>query len=123
MYGFDTDKALASFDATKVSETGDNAVVKVTYSLMDTPISYDVNMVKRDGRWYSADAVKNIEEQLAKPTETAPPVAGPMTPDDMPPSDGSTPDMSTEQPADTSSDQEATPPANADDSGNQQQGN
>ncbi|MEO5595712.1 MAG: hypothetical protein ABIQ97_00985 [Lysobacteraceae bacterium] len=115
VYGFDTDKALASFEATKVSETGDNAVVKVNYMLMDTPITYDVNMVKRDGRWYSADAVKNIEQQLAKPAEaavTAPVMTPPADDTSGMDSEPSTDDMSSDQ---MSSDQMSTEPATADD--------
>lgn len=82
VYGFDTDKALASVDAKKKSEDGDNAVVTVTYSLLDTPVTADVNMVKRDGRWYSADAVKNVETMLAKPVGAppTPPMVEPATP-------------------------------------------
>ena len=77
VYGFDTDKALASVDAKKKSETGDTAVVTVTYTLLDTPVTADIDMVKRDGRWYSADAVKNVENMLAKPVgaPASPPTA------------------------------------------------
>ena len=74
VYGFDTDKALASLDAKKKSETGDHAVVTVNYTLLDTPVTFDVDMVQRDGRWYSADAIKNAENMLAKPVG-APPIA------------------------------------------------
>jgi hypothetical protein len=72
VYGFDTDKMLASVDAKKKSESGDTAVVTVTYTLLDTPVTSDVDMVKRDGRWYSADAIKNVENMLAKPVAAAP---------------------------------------------------
>lgn len=88
VYGFDTDKALASVNATKKSETGDNAVVTVTYSLLDTPVTVDVDMVKRDGRWYSADAVKNVETMLAKPVgapPTPPAAMEPAAPTEQPP--------------------------------------
>jgi hypothetical protein len=79
VYGFDTDKMLDSVKAEKKSESGDTAVVTVSYSLLDTPVTADVDMVKRDGRWYSADLVKSVEDSLAKPAvETnAPPMAGP----------------------------------------------
>lgn len=72
VYGFDTDKALASVDAKKKSETGDAAVVTVNYTLLDTPVTFDIDMVKRDGRWYSADAIKNVENMLAKPVGAPP---------------------------------------------------
>ena len=92
VYGFDTGKALASVNATKKSETGDAAVVAVSYTLMDVPVTFDVNMVKRDGRWYSADAIKNVENMLAKPVG-APPAsvamspAEPMSTEPSPPAD------------------------------------
>jgi len=101
VYGFDTDKALASVDAKKKSEDGDNAVVTVTYSLLDTPVTADVNMVKRDGRWYSADAVKNVETMLAKPigAPPAPPMVEPATPmptEQVPTQAGDTPSVPSE---------------------------
>ena len=79
VYGFDTDKMLDSVKAEKKSESGDTAVVTVSYTLLDTPVTADVNMIKRDGRWYSADLVKSVEDSLAKPAAdaSAPPMAGP----------------------------------------------
>ena len=109
VYAFDTDKALASVTATKKSETGDAAVVSVSYTLMDVPVTFDVNMVKRDDRWYSADAIKNVENMLAKPVGASP--ASPMaaTPDAPAPTEtAATPsadaqNMSSEAPASNAS--------------------
>ena len=81
VYAFDTDKALASVTATKKSEAGDAAVVSVSYTLMDVPVTFDVNMVKRDDRWYSADAIKNVENMLAKPVGASPASPMAMSPD------------------------------------------
>lgn len=64
LYGFDTDKMLDSVKVVKKSEDGDNAVVTVSYSLLDAPVSFDLQMIRRDGRWYSADAVKSVEASL-----------------------------------------------------------
>lgn len=81
VYGFDTDKAFASVKVVKKSEDGDKAVVTVSYTLLDTPVTADVAMVKRDGRWYSADLVKSIEDSLTnKPAEPAPTAAAPAMP-------------------------------------------
>ncbi|HEY2345483.1 MAG TPA: hypothetical protein VGH80_06295 [Xanthomonadaceae bacterium] len=81
VYGFDTDKAFDSVKVVKKSEDGDKAVVTISYSLLDTPVTGDVAMIKRDGHWYSADLVKSIEDSLAnKPAEAAPAMAAPMAP-------------------------------------------
>ncbi len=116
VYGFDTDKMLDSVKAEKKSESGDTAVVTVSYSMLDTPVTADIAMVKRDGRWYSADLVKSVEDSLSKPVEAAPMAQGP---DAMPPADApatgdamSAPsDQPAEQPA--SSDEAPAPTADA----------
>lgn len=64
VYGFDTDKMLASVTVDKKSENGDNAVVTVHYTILDAPITVDMAMVRRDGRWYSADLLKSVEQSL-----------------------------------------------------------
>ncbi len=69
VYGFDTDKMLDSVTAVKKSEDGDNAVVTVSYTLLDAKITSDVPMVKVDGRWYSKSAMDNVKDMLAKPVE------------------------------------------------------
>jgi hypothetical protein len=93
VYGFDTDKMLDSVKTEKKSEDGDKAVVTVSYSLLDTPVSVDVDMIQRDGRWYSADLVKSVEDSLAKPADAvAPPAAGPaMAPAGTPAPDAAAP--------------------------------
>ena len=106
VYGFDTDKALASVNATKKSETGDTAVVSVSYTLMDVPVTFDVDMVKRDDRWYSADAIKNVENMLAKPVGAppSPPMAmAPAEPMSTEPPVGDAPNISSNAPAADSS--------------------
>lgn len=114
VYGFDTDKALASVDAKKKSETGDSAVVTVTYTLLDTPVTADIEMVQRAGRWYSADAIKNVEAMLAKPVGAPAAMSEPPpAPMSAEPPAGDAQNMSSEAPAsDATSDNAA--PANAD---------
>jgi hypothetical protein len=68
--------------------------VTISYTLLDTPITSDVDMVKRDGRWYSADAIKNVENMLAKP------VGASATP---PMETAPSPSMSSEPPASNAS--------------------
>jgi hypothetical protein len=110
VYGFDTDKMLDSVKAEKKSESGDTAVVTVSYTLLDTPVTADVNMIKRDGRWYSADLVKSVEDSLAKPAvdTSAPPMASPeMSPPTEAPGSEASPseDASAAMPASEASEQ------------------
>jgi len=106
VYGFDTDKMLDSVKAVKKSGDDNNAVVTISYTLLDTPVSADINMVQRDGHWYSADLIKSVEDSLAnKPAEVAPPMSAPpaMQPgSDAQPPEGETP-ASSDQPSDAQS--------------------
>jgi len=106
VYGFDTDKMLDSVKAVKKSGDDNNAVVTISYTLLDTPVSADINMVQRDGHWYSADLIKSVEDSLAnKPMEVAPPMSAPpaMQPgSDAQPAEGETP-ASSDQPSDAQS--------------------
>ena len=118
VYGFDTDKMLDSVKAEKKSESGDTAVVTVSYTLLDTPVTADVNMIKRDGRWYSADLVKSVEDSLAKPAvdAAAPQVTGPaMSPPEASGSESSpAEDASAAMPASQASESSDAPSAPAD---------
>ncbi|PKM14228.1 MAG: hypothetical protein CVV12_15090, partial [Gammaproteobacteria bacterium HGW-Gammaproteobacteria-2] len=71
IYGLDVDKALASVSASEVSRDGDTARVKVSYTLLDKPISFEMDMLQRDGRWYSASGITRAETALAA-ADTAP---------------------------------------------------
>ena len=107
VYNFDTDKMLDSVKVEKKSESGDTAIVTVSYSLLDTPVTADMPMVQRDGRWYSADLVKSVEDSLAKPADA---VTAPTTapgPEGMPAS--AAPDSASEPTAPPSSDASSEP--------------
>lgn len=65
VYDLDLDAALASVDASVAKESGDQATVKVTYTLFNQPLSFETAMTKRDDRWFGADALREIEAQLA----------------------------------------------------------
>jgi hypothetical protein len=120
VYNFDTDKMLDSVKAVKKSGDDNNAVVTVSYTLLDTPVSADVNMVQRDGRWYSADLIKSVEDSLAnKPAEAAPPMTAPPAmqpgsdaqPSDAQPAEGETPAMQAPASSDQPSDAQPVSPA------------
>ena len=96
VYGLDTDKALDSVQATKKSENGDNAVVTVSYTLLDVKLTSDVPMVKIDGRWYCKNAIDMVNESLSKPAAApAPQVAS----DNMPPAEAPAANGSSAMPA------------------------
>lgn len=67
LYGLDADRMLDSMQAELVSEQGDQARVRVTYTLLEKPISFEVDMVRQEGGWYTRDAIASTEEQLAAP--------------------------------------------------------
>jgi hypothetical protein len=72
VYGFDTDKMLDSVKTEKKSEDGDNAVVAISYTLLDANINSVIPMVRVDGRWYSKAAIDSVKDMLAKPPVEAP---------------------------------------------------
>jgi hypothetical protein len=73
IYGLDVDAALAGIDVKLVAASGDVATMAVSYPLLGKTVSFQMDMIRRDGRWYSADAVHDAEAELAKPVP-APPV-------------------------------------------------
>lgn len=81
VYGLKLDEAFDSVKASVVSETGDNAVVKVDYTIFGQPLSFESPMVRIDGRWYGKDTVDQLEKELNKPAEIAAPDAAPAEPE------------------------------------------
>ncbi|MCB1588789.1 MAG: hypothetical protein KDI56_07795, partial [Xanthomonadales bacterium] len=54
------------------SMEGDMAKVRTSYTLFGQQVSYDTELVKQDGRWYSKDGMESIEKLAAeKDAETA----------------------------------------------------
>ena len=71
-YDLDLDRALDGVQAELVSSAGDSAQVKVSYPLLDKTVSFEMEMVRRGDGWYSAQAVRDAEAELAEagePTE------------------------------------------------------
>ncbi|HWT16583.1 MAG TPA: hypothetical protein VN581_12420 [Patescibacteria group bacterium] len=76
-YGFKIDDVLASAKTEVLSQTGDIAKVKVTYTMFETPLSFESEMVQLDGRWYGKDALESLKKDLAEPAvEADPTLAG-----------------------------------------------
>lgn len=65
-YGLDIDKSLDGMKAELVSTEGDQATVKVSYPLLDKTVSFEMALVRRDEAWYSAEAVRQAEAELAE---------------------------------------------------------
>jgi hypothetical protein len=67
VYGLDVDAALAGVEAKVKSAKGDSATMAVTYPLLGKSIAFEMELLRRDGRWYPADAVRKAEAELAQP--------------------------------------------------------
>jgi hypothetical protein len=71
VYGVDADAALEGVEAEVDSVEGDIATMHVTYPLLGQEIAFDMELIRRDGRWYPADAVREAEAELALPRPVA----------------------------------------------------
>lgn len=70
IYGIDLDAALDGMQTRLVSSEGDHAVVAVSYPLLDRTLSFEMTLLRRDGGWYSAEAIRQAEEDLAESAAT-----------------------------------------------------
>lgn len=75
IYGVDVDAALNGVQAEVAASDGDSATMHVTYPLLGKTVQFDMELLRRDGRWYSADAVRSAEARLAEPLQPAAPAA------------------------------------------------
>jgi len=71
VYGIDADAALEGVTAKVKSAKGDSATLQVTYPLLGQTIAFEMELLRRDGRWYPADAVRQAEAELAQPQPVA----------------------------------------------------
>lgn len=84
IYGFSVDKTLDSVKPEVLSNDGKTASVKVSYTLLDTPLTATTQMVNVDGRWYGKDTIEKLKEQQqhdAAPDKAVPAEAPPASPD------------------------------------------
>lgn len=68
-YDLDLDRALDGVSAELVSAQGDFAQVKVSYPLLDKTVSFEMEMMRVGDGWYSAQAVRDAEAELAEAGE------------------------------------------------------
>jgi hypothetical protein len=77
VYGLQLDKALDSVKTETISQTGDAAKVKVTYTAFDQPFSAESDLVKVDDKWYGKQAIEKWQKEQAAATETPPTTPAP----------------------------------------------
>lgn len=71
VYGLSLDDMAGSLKAEQVEATADTAKVRTSYTLFGQQISYDTEMVRQDGRWYSKDGMQSLEKLAAGDSESA----------------------------------------------------
>ena len=79
LYGLDTDAALAGVNARVVGVDSDLATLEVSYPLLGQTVRFDLQLIRREGRWYRADAVREAEADVSvlQPAPVAPAKATP----------------------------------------------
>jgi hypothetical protein len=76
VYGFSLDQTLDSVKPEVVSNDGKTATVKVSYTLLGTPLTANAEMVNVDGRWYGKDTIEKLKEHEQEATAKVAPAAG-----------------------------------------------
>jgi len=71
VYGFTIDQTLDSVKPEVVSNDGKSANVKVSYTLLGTPLSATTQMLNVDGRWYGKDTIDKVKEHDQEGTASA----------------------------------------------------
>jgi hypothetical protein len=67
IYGVDANASLAAVQARVLSASGDTATMEVSYPLLGQTVRFQMELLRRDGRWYPADSVRAAEADLARP--------------------------------------------------------
>ncbi|MBV6414138.1 MAG: hypothetical protein IT479_03520 [Xanthomonadales bacterium] len=65
-YGFSLDAIADSVKTEVVTEAGDSAKLKVSYALFDSPMSFESEMTRVDGKWYGKDMLASLEKAKAE---------------------------------------------------------
>lgn len=77
IYGLDADASLSGLQAKVLSADGDLATMEVSYPLLGRTVKFEMQLIRRDGRWYSADAVREAEAELTRPLVASQPTVAP----------------------------------------------
>lgn len=70
-YGFRVDDVIGTMKPQIVSEQGDAAKVKVSYSIFETPLEFETDMVRIGNAWYSKESVEKIRAEMAGSGDSA----------------------------------------------------
>lgn len=70
-YGLDFDAALAGMRVTLAEQTGDQAKVRLEYTLAGQPIDAFVLVERRAGHWYLSDLLRRAEAEASTPARPA----------------------------------------------------
>ena len=79
VYGFSIDQTLDSVKAETVSSDANAAKVKISYSLLNTPLTVESDLVKLGDRWYGKEMLESLKKKDEAPAEVAPAPAAPAT--------------------------------------------
>jgi hypothetical protein len=71
VYGLSLDELADSVQTELLSETGDRARVRVSYTLFGTPLSFESELERRDGRWYDKEMLEQIRKAEAEAASSA----------------------------------------------------
>ncbi len=63
-YGLDLDQTLAGARVGLIEQAGDRARVSLEYTVGGVPITAEVNVERRDGRWYLTDLLRHAEVEV-----------------------------------------------------------
>lgn len=70
-YGLDLDASLEGMQVELLSQEGDQARVKVDYPLLGETVSFEMDLVRVEGGWYGAEAIRQAEADLAEAGQAA----------------------------------------------------
>lgn len=77
LYGFSIDQTLDSIKAETISSDANAAKVKISYTLLNTPLTAESDLVKVGERWYGKEMLEGLKKKDAAVEATAP--AAPTT--------------------------------------------
>lgn len=77
LYGFSIDQTLDSIKAETISSDANAAKVKISYTLLNTPLTAESDLVKVGERWYGKEMLESLKKKDAAVEATAP--AAPTT--------------------------------------------
>ena len=73
IYGFSIDQTLDSVKAETLSSDASTAKVKISYTLFNTPLTAESDLIKVGDRWYGKEMMENLKKKDAEGTAPAAP--------------------------------------------------